>query len=785
MLMVSAANGLGDQLLPAHKRRTGRIASLHEFQQRAESYHLEDNGSIGDYLVDVDARSEDADFLDAFRKYAAQRSMSSGSLFGGERERAKNKQKFYRRQLKAVSFLVLLGVIGGPLNYGIRSVCQELLDLRDTMVGQTTSEPARYCIWTGHTVVFSLVGLLITRIAPVAAGSGVSQMKAILTGIDPRLYLPGYFDFATLVVKVLGLICSVGAGLVVGTEGAYVHIMSIVTHHLLRSPLYCGFSSHLNGRIQLLAAACAVGVSSLFSSPIGGVLFSMEVTATYYLMSNYVKAFVSAVSGAVMLRLTLVLAKSTSKQATTAILATSFGESPFSIWEIPLYMLLGAVLGLLCTAMIKLLRVVAETRRDLRKSSRTWKKVLVEWIDPVVVAVLCGTLTYVPGEFAHSTTIYTLSTLFTEADLPDSWYKLSKFYTLSVLPAIFMFLLPVCISVKMPTGVWVPTFIGGAAFGRLFGEALSTVFPSIGATPGAYALAGAAAFGGAATRAVSVAVITLEITGEMSLILPIFCAVLSAMATSNLSKERSVYDTMLVVSGTPFLPIMDFEPDACAEDIVEVFTVYVAKKTTVAKLLLALHRLPNQNIPVVQDDKSMVLLGVVSSTHLKTFVRAYYLANDLNGAEQDLGEEPKSSSSGFSWATMVDGIRSNRNGGLNGQMSVDETYSALTSAANPLEGSGPVPFLMDDEKMLTLLSEGWSAFKRAKLNDTVKITDSNACIIQPVGMTISSSTSLGDLHVVFTMLRCDHCFVCNRGSLEGVVTMKGLLHSGKSFCNSS
>ncbi|KAG3177742.1 hypothetical protein PC128_g16715 [Phytophthora cactorum] len=730
--MASAATELQDQLLPAHKRHTGRIASLSEFQRRAASYNHED---IEEYLVDVDAHSEESDFLDAFRKYAAQRSMSSGSLFGGDRDRAKNKRKYYRRQLKAVSFLVLLGIVGGRATE-LRNQ-EELLDLRDTMVNQTTSELARYFIWTGHTVVFSLVGLLITRIAPVAAGSGVSQMKAILTGIDPRLYFPGYFDFTTLVTKILGLICSVGGGLVLAPQ-----------------------------------------------RPNPASSSSMCITATYYLMSNYVKAFISAVSGAVMLRMTLVLAESTSKQATTAILATSFGGHPFSIWEIPLYMLMGVMLGLMCTAMIKLLRVIAETRRDLRKSSHTWKRVLVEWIDPFIVAVLCGTLTYVPGEFAHSTTIYTLSTLFTESDLPDLFTKFSKLYTLSVLPVIFMFLLPVCISLKMPTGVWVPTFIGGAAFGRLFGETLSTLFPRIGATPGAYALAGAAAFGGAATKAVSVAVITLEITGEMSLILPIFCAVLAAMATSSLFTERSVYDTLLIVSGTPFLPIMDFEPDACAGDIVEVFTVYITKKTTVARLLLALHRLPNQDIPVVQDEKSMILLGVVSSTHLKKFVRAYYTANGLNEVVQDLGEEPKSSSSGFSWSTLVDGIRSNQGGGLNGSMSVDETYSALTSAANPSEESAPIPFLMNDEKMLALLSDGWSAFKRAKMNDRVKITESNACVIHPIGMTISSSTSLGDVHMLFTMLRCDHCFVCNRGALEGVVTMKGLLHSGKTYCSS-
>eukprot|EP00644_Phytophthora_capsici_P013362 jgi/Phyca11/507627/fgenesh2_kg.PHYCAscaffold_29_\ len=106
-------DGLQDQLLPAHRRRTGRIESLHEFQQRAASYNHED-AATEQYLVDVDAHSE------ASRKYVAQRSMSSGSLFGGERERVKNKRRYYKRQCKAVSFLVLLGVIGGPLNYGIR-----------------------------------------------------------------------------------------------------------------------------------------------------------------------------------------------------------------------------------------------------------------------------------------------------------------------------------------------------------------------------------------------------------------------------------------------------------------------------------------------------------------------------------------------------------------------------------------------------------------------------------------------------------------------------------------
>lgn len=63
-----------------------------------------------------------------------------------------------------------------------------------------------------------------------------------------------------------------------------------------------------------------------------------------------------------------------------------------------------------------------------------------------------------------------------------------------------------------------PTFVVGAAFGRLFGEIVSTLFPDglSGGTdhpifPGIYAVVGAAALTGAITKSVSVAVICCEV----------------------------------------------------------------------------------------------------------------------------------------------------------------------------------------------------------------------------------------------------------------------------------
>lgn len=53
-------------------------------------------------------------------------------------------------------------------------------------------------------------------------------------------------------------------------------------------------------REQTYLAAAAVGVSSTFGTPIGGLLFSIEVTAVYYFIYNYWKSAVSALVGAVV-----------------------------------------------------------------------------------------------------------------------------------------------------------------------------------------------------------------------------------------------------------------------------------------------------------------------------------------------------------------------------------------------------------------------------------------------------------------------------------------------------
>jgi chloride channel 3/4/5 len=109
----------------------------------------------------------------------------------------------------------------------------------------------------------------------MAAGSGIPEIKTILSGF----VIPHFLDFKVLAVKALGAIFAVGTGMNLGKEGPFVHISTCVGYLVARwFPKYDG-----NGRKmrEMLSVACSAGLSVAFGAPIGGVLFSYEVSCQY------------------------------------------------------------------------------------------------------------------------------------------------------------------------------------------------------------------------------------------------------------------------------------------------------------------------------------------------------------------------------------------------------------------------------------------------------------------------------------------------------------------------
>lgn len=174
----------------------------------------------------------------------------------------------------------------------------------------------RLFVWSLFTIILTLFATVIVKyFAEEAAGSGIPEMRAILHGAD----LNSYLTSRVLITKILGLCAVVGGGLPVGKEGPFVHVASIMAKMVTRilervekcfSTGFCaspefGETRTLNKKpnSEVISAACAVGVACTFGAPIGGVLFSIEVTAKTFQVHQYWRGFAGAVFSALMFRL--------------------------------------------------------------------------------------------------------------------------------------------------------------------------------------------------------------------------------------------------------------------------------------------------------------------------------------------------------------------------------------------------------------------------------------------------------------------------------------------------
>lgn len=104
-------------------------------------------------------------------------------------------------------------------------------------------------------------------------------------------------------------------------------------------------------------------------------------------------------------------------------------------------------------------------------------------------------------------------------------------------------------------GIFIPTLLVGAAWGRLTAMTLSVWLPHWAFIhPSKYALIGAAAhLGGTLRMTISLTVILMESTGNISFALPLLITLMSAKWMGDYFNE-GIYDTQIIVSKVPMLP---------------------------------------------------------------------------------------------------------------------------------------------------------------------------------------------------------------------------------------
>ncbi|KAG5329820.1 CLCN2 protein, partial [Acromyrmex charruanus] len=534
-------------------------------------------------------------------------------------------------------FLALLGIIMALISYAMDRGISMCNNARIWLYQDLTTHPAfKYLAWVSMPVCLILFSAgFVHIVAPQSIGSGIPEMKTILRGVALKEYL----TFRTLVAKVIGLTATLGSGLPLGKEGPFVHIASIVATLLSKLVTsFQGIYENESRNCEMLAAACAVGVASCFAAPIGGVLFSIEVTTVYFAVRNYWRGFFAAVCGATMFRLLAIWFQR--EETITAMFATNFTmEFPFDPQELLVFALIGVGSGLLGAFYVWLHRqYVIFMRKNKSMNSFLQKN---RFLYPGIVSLIVSSVSFpvglgqfMAGDLNTHDQVFGLFTNFTwtkenlsveEMNIVKHW---STSYTdvfsglLSFVLFTFIFSI-ISSTVPVPSGIFIPVFKIGAALGRMVGEAMALWFPTgvryggviTPIVPGGYATVGAAAFSGAVTHTISVSVIIFEMTGQITHIVPIMIAVLISNAIAALL-QPSIYDSIILIKKLPYLPDLLPSSSGMYNVYVEDFMVrdvkYIWHGISYQKLkdILKENR-KLRGFPLVDNPDSMILLGSI------------------------------------------------------------------------------------------------------------------------------------------------------------------------------
>jgi len=192
-------------------------------------------------------------------------------------------------------WMVLMGtaVLSSLLSYSIDQATWSMGVVRHKFT--TFASFDDLTIVTVFNVACVILARLIVRTTVEAEGSGFPEVKAMLFG----KVMTSYLTLRVLFVKAIALALGVGAGLPLGKEGPNVHMAACISR-TLGPRFYNKEKSQQVDASHLLLAACAVGVGSSFSAPIGGVVFSLElVLPQVFDYIGYTGCFLSAVTGSV------------------------------------------------------------------------------------------------------------------------------------------------------------------------------------------------------------------------------------------------------------------------------------------------------------------------------------------------------------------------------------------------------------------------------------------------------------------------------------------------------
>jgi CIC family chloride channel protein len=366
-----------------------------------------------------------------------------------------------------------------------------------------------------------VVTFLVSTFAPEARGHGVPEV------MDAIYYKGGVIRPVVAVVKSLASAIAIGSGAAVGREGPIIQIGSALGStlgQLVRMPP--------GQRIILVAAGAGAGIAATFNTPIGGVMFAIELMMPEVSVRTF---------------LPVALATGTA----TFIGRFFFGPQPaFAVPQLAplsvdassaislcLYALLGVVIGVAAAGFVRGLHLV----EDL------FDKIKERYTRHVLGMLLVGILIYaLQQRFGH----YYVEGVGYATVQSVLGGQLSVAGLLVLLFACKLLATTLSLGSGSSGGIFSPSLFMGATIGGAFAAGLVALHLPIPLDIPSFAMVGMGAMVGGGTGAVMTAVTMIfEMTRDYGIVLPMIVAVAVSVGVRRVLSRENIYTLKLFRRG--------------------------------------------------------------------------------------------------------------------------------------------------------------------------------------------------------------------------------------------
>ena len=365
--------------------------------------------------------------------------------------------------------------------------------------------------------------LLARRVAPQIRGTGVPEV------LEAIYYAGGKIRAIVAPAKLLASSLSIGSGAPVGREGPMIQVGAVIGSASGRFITMSAWQ-----RITLMAAGVAGAIAATFNTPLGGILFAIDVLMHEVSVRTLVPIAFSSVTATYIARLIL------GAGPFFALPAAQLGSNQVTTGgQLLLYAGLGVVLGLVAAGLIRSVFGLQDLLENRLGSSYYLRHMAAMLAVGVLMYLLMVTLGhYYIGGVSHGLIQDLLSGAGVSVGLL-LLLALAKWLATSL-----------ALGSGAPGGIFSPALYMGALLGGAYGLVVRQLFSGLDTSPAGFVVAGMAGLvGGTTGAALASIVMLLEMTLDYSLIVPLTATVAVSYAVRKLFLRDSIYTLGLVRRG--------------------------------------------------------------------------------------------------------------------------------------------------------------------------------------------------------------------------------------------